>query len=274
MVHDIDLTSPQWTSLIFEGKNKEYGAYEMRNDSSNRHLKALIIVTVVGLAAVYLPNLIKSDVPKKVSYGITTVVDISDLNVNKAKDENIVKVRYELPAVSLKPLVTFVPPRVVPDDMVNPDERMATQNELTESKAQIADVTVIGTEGGTEVLPPDPIAPPVAKEIPVFVEQMPQFPGGADEMMSWLSNNIHYPAIASDKNIQGRVVLRFVVRPDGSIDNVEIVKSLEPSCDKEAIRAVKSMPKWIPGRQNGNPVSVYYNLPITFRLQNSYSNGY
>jgi len=104
-------------------------------------------------------------------------------------------------------------------------------------------------------------------EIFVHVEQMPQFPGGEGELMKWLGSNIQYPTIASEQGIQGRVVLKFVVRPDGSIDDVQVIKSLEPSCDKEAVRAVKKMPKWIPGKQNGNPVSVYYNLPVQFKLQ-------
>jgi len=99
------------------------------------------------------------------------------------------------------------------------------------------------------------------------VEVMPQYPGGIDSLMKFLSENINYPPEAVTKETQGRVVLRFVVTPDGSIDDVEVVKSLDSSfCDNEAVRVVKSMPKWIPGTQNGNPVYVYFALPITFRL--------
>jgi len=101
------------------------------------------------------------------------------------------------------------------------------------------------------------------------VDVMPQFPGGDKELMKFLSNNMMYPAKAVEKGTQGRVVLRFIVTPDGSITNVEVAKTLDSSyCDNEAIRVVKMMPKWIPGKQNGNPVYVYFNFPILFRMEN------
>jgi len=99
------------------------------------------------------------------------------------------------------------------------------------------------------------------------VEIMPQFPGGDVALIKWLQDNIQYPTIAAEHGIQGRVTLRFVVKPDGSVDQVEIQKSLDPSCDAEALRVVRMMPRWIPGKQNGNPVYVYYSLPVTFHLQ-------
>ena len=111
----------------------------------------------------------------------------------------------------------------------------------------------------------------VPKDVNIFshVEVMPQFPGGERALMKWLSENINYPKEAQDKGIQGRVSLRFVVTPDGSIKDVKIVKSLDSAaCDNEAVRAVKTMPNWIPGKQNGKPVYVYYSLPVVFRLNN------
>ena len=99
------------------------------------------------------------------------------------------------------------------------------------------------------------------------VEIMPQFPGGEVALMKWLQENIAYPKEAAEKGIQGRVVIRFVVTPDGSIEDLEILRPLDPLCDEEAVRVAKIMPKWIPGKQNGNPVYVYYSLPVVFRLQ-------
>ena len=273
MAQDIDLTSPQWTSLIFEGKNKEYGAYEMRNDSSNRHLKALIIVTIVGLAVIYLPSIIKNIIPQKSAVEETTEVTMTDLNnLNEVPKENqIEQIKPVEPPPLLKATVQFTPPVVVKDEDVK-EQKMLTQDELTENKAQISVATVQGTADGVDIkdLADHKVITEAPKEeIFQHVEQMPQFPGGETELMKWLRDNIQYPTIASEQGIQGRVVLRFVVRPDGSIDDVTIVRSLEPSCDKEAVRAVKKMPRWIPGKQNGNAVSVYYNLPVQFRLQNS-----
>ena len=99
------------------------------------------------------------------------------------------------------------------------------------------------------------------------VEQMPYFPGGESEMMKFIRENIQYPASAKEYGIQGRVILRFVVTETGTIENITVLRSLDPACDKEAIRLLESMPKWIPGKQNDEIVSVYYTLPIAFKLQ-------
>ena len=104
------------------------------------------------------------------------------------------------------------------------------------------------------------------KEIFTHVEEMPTFPGGEQEMMRYLMNNMQYPVIAQEQVIQGRVVVRFVVTEDGSIEDATVMRSLDPSCDREALRVVKKMPDWIPGKQNGIPVSVYYTLPVIFKL--------
>ena len=101
------------------------------------------------------------------------------------------------------------------------------------------------------------------------VEQMPQFPGGASELLNFINRNINYPIEAQRNKIQGRVIVRFVVSKTGEVDRVEIVRSLEPSCDKEAIRVINLLPKFIPGKQNGQNVAVWYTLPITFKLEAS-----
>jgi len=105
------------------------------------------------------------------------------------------------------------------------------------------------------------------EEIYTHVEQMPQYPGGDKEMMVFLSQNIKYPTIAQKQGIQGTVALRFVVGKNGEVIDVTVAKSLDPSCDAEAIRVVKLMPRFVPGKQNGSPVNVYYSLLIRFRLQ-------
>jgi protein TonB len=96
---------------------------------------------------------------------------------------------------------------------------------------------------------------------------MPSFPGGEAALMQYLSKNIKYPPFAEENNIQGRVICTFVVERDGSVTDIHIAKGVDPSLDKEAIRVVSGMPKWIPGRQNGQSVRVKYTLPVTFRLQ-------
>ena len=98
------------------------------------------------------------------------------------------------------------------------------------------------------------------------VEQMPTFPGGEAELIKFIRDNLRYPLTAKKEGIQGRVILRFVVTKTGAIDNITVLRSLDPACDEEAIRLIKSMPRWIPGKQNGNAVPVYYTLPVVFKL--------
>jgi periplasmic protein TonB len=104
------------------------------------------------------------------------------------------------------------------------------------------------------------------EEIFQVVEQMPEFPGGMQKLLEYLGKNIHYPTMAQENGIQGRCIIEFVVNKDGSIVDPKVVKSLDPSCDKEAMRVVKSMPKWKPGLQRGKPVRVRYTVPVSFRL--------
>lgn len=106
-------------------------------------------------------------------------------------------------------------------------------------------------------------------EIFVVVEEMPQFPGGQTALMKYLSENIRYPVIAQEKGIEGRVICNFIVRKDGSIADVGVVRGVDPLLDEEAVRVIKSMPKWEPGRQKGKIVDVRFTLPIVFRLQPS-----
>lgn len=95
---------------------------------------------------------------------------------------------------------------------------------------------------------------------------MPEYPGGRAAMMKYIGKMMKYPTIAMENGIEGKVILRFVVLPTGEIGNVEVLRSLDPTCDKEAVRVVQGMPKWIPGKQNGTAVSVYFTLPIAFKL--------
>ena len=119
------------------------------------------------------------------------------------------------------------------------------------------------------------IEEPVVSEAPVveqpkiftFVEQNPQYPGGDGELMKFLQKNIQYPQMERDNDIQGKVLLRFVVMEDGSVNDVQVVRAVSPGLDKEAVRVVKMLPKFTPGKQQGKPVRVYFNLPVVFRLQ-------
>ena len=117
-----------------------------------------------------------------------------------------------------------------------------------------------------EPVKPEP-APEVENKVFDVVEVMPSFPGGQSALMQYLNSNIKYPVVAQENGVQGRVVVSFVVEKDGSITDVRVVRSVDPSLDREATRVVKSMPHWIPGKQNGSAVRVKYNVPVSFKLQ-------
>ena len=225
----IDLTSQEWCDLIFEGRNKDYGAYKMRARAARRLNFSVVLVIVIAAVGFSIPRLITMVTPEKTA------------------------------------------PVIKKDEEVADEDQMKTQEELTESKVAISIADIQGTdeEGGelVEDLKQVVTEAPVEEEVFNMVEQAPQFPGGQAELMAYLSKNIHYPVIAQENGIQGSVVCQFVVGSDGSIRDIVVARSLDPSCDKEAVRVIQSMPKWIPGRQNGKAVSVRYTLPVRFRLQ-------
>lgn len=121
-------------------------------------------------------------------------------------------------------------------------------------------------ENGVDIADLDDHKIIVAEPILVGVEQEPQFPGGMEELMKFIKRNLVYPQKATDMGIEGRVTVRFVVNKNGDVSDIEILRGLDPVCDKEAMRVIRMMPKWIPGRQNGRAVPVYYTVPIVYKL--------
>lgn len=145
---------------------------------------------------------------------------------------------------------------IVTDDTEISDELEILDTEATEeTEIEFQEVTV---EEEVEE---------VADEVFVIVEQMPTFPGGDLELRKFLAQSVKYPVIAQENGIQGRVFVRFVINQKGEVTNVEVARPLDPNLDKEAVRVVKSMPKWTPGMQRGKPVKVSYTVPINFVLQ-------
>ena len=143
---------------------------------------------------------------------------------------------------------------------------------VVEDNVETETIEVTTEETEQEVVIAAPVEAPVEEEeeevVFVIVESMPEFPGGQQALFKYLSENVKYPVIAQENGIQGRVICQFVVNKDGSIVDVEVVRSGgDPSLDKEAIRVIKSMPKWKPGKQRGKPVRVKYTVPVNFKLQ-------
>ena len=169
----------------------------------------------------------------------------------------------------MKSTIKFTAPVIKKDEEVREEDEIKTQEEVTNSKVAIsvADVKGNDDENGADIADLKEIAQDEPQDTPFqVVEQMPEYPGGRAAMMKYIGKMMKYPTIAMENGIEGKVILRFVVLPTGEIGNVEVLRSLDPTCDKEAVRVVQGMPKWIPGKQNGTAVSVYFTLPIAFKL--------
>lgn len=165
------------------------------------------------------------------------------------------------------------PPPPPPEQPVNVETL-----QIVEDDVKVADVEIASVDDAVDKLqqtftPPAPAQRGRGEEkaednaIFDFLEEMPEFPGGTAAMLKWLSDNVEYPPLAAENNIQGRVMVSFVVERDGSISNVSVVRSVDPSLDKEALRLIKAMPKWKPGMQTGKAVRCRFNIPVVFRLR-------
>ncbi|MDR1024034.1 MAG: TonB family protein [Prevotellaceae bacterium] len=160
---------------------------------------------------------------------------------------------------------------IIIDDVVSTyDDLERLQPDSIASVAVLKDssaTALYGARGAKGVILVETKKKAAAKKVFTAVEEMPQFPGGETALMKWLQNSIKYPKTAFEQGIQGRAVVSFIIRADGSIDDIRTVQPLSTDCDSEAIRVVKAMPKWIPGKQDGKQVDVYYTLPIVFKLE-------
>ena len=274
----IDLIDNGWVDLVFEGKNQAYGAYQLRKNTGARNLKALItmfvifaIIAAIVIAKVSIENYIAAqNAAIEADVDLQSLAEKKEAKVEKKDEPEPEKIEVE----RVKSSVAFTVPEIKKDNEVKEDQEMKSQEELQETNTAIGAFNVEGNdETAGEVLKAKEVIaepePPKVEETKVFdvVEQMPSFPGGQGALMQWLASNIKYPVVAEENGVQGRVVCTFVVERDGSITDVKVVRGVDPSLDKEAVRVLKQMPSWIPGKQNGSAVRVKYTVPVTFKLQ-------
>ncbi len=276
----IDLLDQKWIDLVFEGKNESYGAYKIRQDTTKRNNMAMLFL-LLGIAAIVgiffawggIANAIAaSEERNEGTEALEMVVEEQEEEVEE--EEIVYDIQPEEEQVQQDQLMNSEKFTDYAMDDEAPQEVTKTQDETEKSDVAISSVTFDqGSEEGQQVLKQNEVVVEKVEqkeeETRVFevVEQMPQFPGGDAALMQYLSSHIKYPVVAEENGIQGRVVCTFVVERNGSITDVRVVKSVDPSLDKEAVRVIKGMPNWIPGKQNGSAVRVKYTVPVTFRLQ-------
>ena len=279
----IDLYDPKWVDMVFAGKNKEYGAYQLRKGTSGRNIKALLILIIAAaLVGGFLAWKVIEQKQAEEQQAYMEAMELAKLQEQakkeKKKPEPIkpkVEQKKEIPVA--RETQKFTAPVIKKDELVKEENQVKQMDQLddkvavgTENKEGVKDRTVEAVRNDIAVVaPPPPPAPKpeVANKVFDVVEEMPSFPGGQGALMAFLSSNIKYPVVAQENGVQGRVIVGFVVEKDGSISDVKVMRSVDPSLDREAQRVVKAMPKWKPGKQNGSAVRVKYTVPVVFRLQ-------
>ncbi len=283
MAKDVDLSSSEWIDLIFEGKNKDFGAYELRKASAKRHNRAmlviLIVLLIVALLGLLANTVLQQNEARPEDQVEQAMIDYSADEAEEEEEEEPEQQRVEEQQ-----------PEALPEEILNTVK--ATELQITRDEEVVEEIksqddlketdTAVGTtdfDKGTDDLnvvrehkeeiiveekKPEPVDDNKVFDV---VEQKPQFPGGEAALLKYVAEHIRYPAMAQENNIQGRVVVQFVVTKTGSVGEVKVVRGKDPDLDKEAVRVVKSLPKFVPCKMNGHSVNVWYTLPIQFKLQ-------
>lgn len=280
----IDLASREWCDLVFEGRNREYGAYRARANKGKFQLRALIFVLILIAAIIAFliaKNAVEAAIEKNRALEGDMVTELSQLKKEEPKKEekkNEPELKYEEPKekVKVKASIEFTVPKIVDDDKIDHSKELKTQDEVTKSSFAIASQDYAGdgdgginiddlkdnqSAGGTSV--------PKEEEVVdnALVEVQATYPGGEAALLAFIGKNLIYPQIALEQELQGKVILRFQVKADGSVGDIVIQKSLSRECDQAAKDVVKKLKRFIPAKQQGRPVPVWFTLPISFQIQ-------
>ncbi len=280
----VDLTSKEWRDIVFADKNQDFGAYVMRQESDRRHNRAffyLLISLIALIGIIFVWGIYSDKMAEKAAIEaklqaekmLAAQLEQMEQQEEEEAEPEEQKVEIEIPEVPQEVLATVQVTQIaIVDDVKNEVMDMEDQKEDNTARG------VVNQEGSDDadkfkavqeaviVKEPEP-EKPKEEEIFVAVEQQAEFPGGMPALMKWLSNNIRYPEAAQQNDVQGRVIVKFVVEKDGSVSQAQIVKGVDKDLDKEALRVVNKMPKWQAGKNNGVAVRSYFTLPVNFRLQ-------
>jgi len=261
-----NLLHADYLDILFDQRNKSYGGYELRKHYSNRASRAtLITLFITGSLCAY--SLLRHEKQTVIPHTITCPITLTNLQKHVFSSPP-----PKAPTQVTNPPATHVhtemrtPPVITnndvkSNDLLRPNDKQKDAVPGPHTSDGTGDAAIATANGdGTirSVQPPSPSKPVI------WVEQMPEFVGNLN---NYIVSQIHYPEAAKVSNITGRVIVRFVVNEDGTISNATVMKGIGGGCDEEALRVINSMPKWKPGKQNGVPVKVYYNIPINFVLQ-------
>jgi protein TonB len=260
---------PDFEDIIFEGRNKEYGAYALR-----RIYNKYISISTTGGAILFAlivsyPLITASLFNEEVVEGNNTknrVIEFGNVDIPSIDKP---PVDIPTPIQPKTPTVKYVAPVVMPDEQVHNDD-FATIDDLINKNPGTE--TVDGNINGPDIIdviePIDiPEVEPAKEQIHTWAEEMPKFSGDDGELLSFFAKNIVYPEIAKRAGVEGKVILSFVIDKSGDVKDVQVAKGIGAGCDEEAVRVLNSMPRWTPGKQNGKPVLTRIIIPVVFKLR-------
>jgi len=264
MKTSVTIIPKAWEDIVFENRNKDYGAYHNRKSYSKSIVIAAFItflIMVFVLAFPAIKELFSSDDAagdnSKLKQTTISLDQPPPISPNQPPPPDV---RIPPP---VKTIIKFLPPKVTDKEVV--EEEMPTIEEIKQNETGTENV-----EGTGETIFEEPVeevkGADDANKVFLVVEQPPEFDGGLEAMYKFITKNMKYPASARRMNIEGSVFVGFVVDADGKISESSIIKGISADCDKEALRVVQMMPKWRPGKQSGRPVRVKFVLPIKFKL--------
>ena len=277
MMTNAQLATASLNDIVFDGRNRRYGAYELRALYQRHVTRALVIATAILALILAFP--LFAQLMKKAAPTITRRPVITEMmNVDTRVDQPAI---VTPPPAATKPLTTPPPlptiknvvPVVAKDEETTPEDKVPEQRALETTQSGVVTRTddpnaVAAIPNDLPVGKDDGVAPEVSKPY-IFVEQMPELPsgGGQPAIVAAIQKAVRYPSIALRNQVEGRVYVSFTVDPKGEVTDVKIVKGLGSGIDEETIRAIKTLPRFIPGKQNGREVSVSFTVPVTYKIQ-------
>ena len=276
----IDLYDPKWVDMVFDGKNKTYGAYQLRKGTSGRNIKSLIILVIAAaLVGGFLAWKVIEQKQAEQQAAYMEAMELSKLQKDAKKNEKKEVIKPKIEPKKEIPVARqtqkFTAPIIKKDELVKEENQVKQMDKLDDKVAVGAEnhdgtkdrnIEAVRNDIAVNTPPPAP-KEEVTNKVFDVVEVMPSYPGGQGALLSYLSTHVKYPVVAQENGVQGRVTVSFVVERDGSITDVHVVRSVDPSLDREAARVISSMPNWQPGKQNGSAVRVKFNVPVQFKLQ-------
>lgn len=274
---DIDYRKLSMDEIVFEKRNKDYGAFELRKLVDRHKLTGLLIAVAFFTFVVLASQFKLFSFISKLTEEKEVNIEMTDVDLPPPPPPPVdAPPPPPPPPPPVRPTIKFVEMIAKKDEEVQEQEitkqeeiKVAVSTETQKgdetAKQIVEEPKVTGT--GTAVKAPEPEAP---KEPEIFdrAEVMPGFPGGPAALMKYLGNNIRYPSLARENSLEGKVIVKFYIDTDGTVRDPQVLKDgVGGGCGDEAVRVIKSMPKWSPGSQRGKNVKVYYTLPVTFKLQ-------